>query len=254
MALVVRKEFDGIVSYAHLGTGNYNALTSRLYTDLSYFTFRKDITSEVQEAFNFLTGFSLKNDYKNLLIAPINMKEKFIEMIYDEAMFGKKGRIIAKMNQLEDKDIIGALYDASCAGVKIDLCIRGFCSLKAGIKGVSENIKVISILGRFLEHSRIYFFGNGRQEPLEGSYYIGSADWMYRNLENRVEVITPIQSTSNKSKLWDILATEIQDKRLAWEQNKNGEYKLRQPEKKEQEKGSQELLIQKTNLINKIKL
>jgi polyphosphate kinase len=254
MALVVRKEFDGIVSYAHLGTGNYNALTSRLYTDLSYFTFRKDITSEVQEAFNFLTGFSLKHDYKKLLIAPINMKEKFIEMIYDEAMFGKKGRIIAKMNQLEDKDIIGALYDASCAGVKIDLSIRGFCSLKAGIKGVSENIKVISILGRFLEHSRIYFFGNGKQEPLEGSYYIGSADWMYRNLENRVEVITPIQSTSNKSKLWDILTTEIQDKRLAWEQNKNGEYKLRKPDNKEQEKGSQELLIQKTNHINKIKL
>lgn len=254
MALVVRREFDGIVSYAHLGTGNYNAITSRLYTDLSYFTCRKEITSEVQEAFNFLTGFSLKDDYENLLIAPINMKEKFIEMIYDEAALGSKGRIIAKMNQLEDKDIIGALYDASCAGVKIDLCVRGFCCLKAGIKGVSENIRVISILGRFLEHSRIYYFGNGNENPLEGSFYIGSADWMYRNLENRVEVITPIKSVSNRSKLWDILTTEIQDKRLAWEQDKKGIYTLREPENEEEELGSQELLIYKTSLQKKIKL
>lgn len=254
MALVVRKEFDGIVSYAHLGTGNYNALTSRLYTDLSYFTCKKEITSEVQEAFNFLTGFSLKDDYKNLLIAPINMKEKFIEKIYDEAMLGSKGRIIAKMNQLEDKDIIGALYDASSAGVKIDLCVRGFCSLKAGIKGVSENIKVISILGRFLEHSRIYYFGRGKENPIEGDFYIGSADWMYRNLENRVEVITPIQSPPNKSKLWDILITEMNDKRLAWDQSRKGEYKLRQPENEEQELGSQDLLIYKTSLQKKIKL
>lgn len=254
MALVVRREFDGIVSYAHLGTGNYNAITSRLYTDLSYFTCRKEITSEVQEAFNFLTGFSLKDDYENLLIAPINMKEKFIEMIYDEAALGSKGRIIAKMNQLEDKDIIGALYDASCAGVKIDLCVRGFCCLKAGIKGVSENIRVISILGRFLEHSRIYYFGNGKENPLEGSFYIGSADWMYRNLENRVEVITPIKSVSNRSKLWDILTTENQDKRLAWEQDKKGIYTLREPENEEEEIGSQELLIYKTSLQKKIKI
>lgn len=254
MALVVRREFDGIFSYAHIGTGNYNALTSRLYTDLSYFTCRKEITSEVQEAFNFLTGFSLKDDYKSLLLAPVNMKEKFIEMIYDEAALGSKGRIIAKMNQLEDKDIIGALYDASCAGVKIDLYVRGFCCLKAGIKGVSENIKVISILGRFLEHSRIYYFGKGKTNPLEGEYYIGSADWMYRNLENRVEVITPISSPDNKSKLWDILNTELHDKKLAWVQSKKGGYELNQPENEEQKVGSQEQLIRKTSLERKINL
>lgn len=243
MCIVVRKESDGIITYVHLGTGNYNALTSRTYTDHSYFTCKKEIVSEALEAFNFLTGFSLKTDYKHLLIAPINMKKYFLEMIKSESKFGAKGRIIAKMNQLEDTEIINALYAASSKGVQIDLIIRGFCCLKIGIPGVSENIRVISILGRFLEHSRAFYFSQGKNSPKDGHFYIGSADWMYRNLENRVEIITPITDKNNKLKLWKLLELQLNDYRDVWELSLKGDYKQRRPRNVSESLGGQDRLI-----------
>lgn len=224
VALVVRKEGNKIVQYAHIGTGNYNNETAKLYTDVSYFTCKKSVTNEVLEAFNFLTGYSLKVDYKQLLIAPINMRQRFIEAIKKETSFGKNGRIIAKMNQLEDRQIIEALYRASCAGVSIDLIIRGFCCLRPRVKDLSENIRVHSIIGPYLEHSRIFFFGNGVDGYQKGNFYIGSADWMYRNLSNRVEIITPIDEVKLKEKLWHVLQVHLIDNRLHWDCDNQGNY------------------------------
>jgi polyphosphate kinase len=227
MALVVRKEKSGLKSYVHIGTGNYNSGTSRFYTDLSFFTASKKITSEVIEVFNALTGIHTNKKIKHLLLAPISMRKSFIKMIAREIEHQKSGRpakIIAKMNSLEDVEIIEQLYKASQAGVKIILIVRGFCCLKPGIKGVSENIKVYSIVGRFLEHSRIYFFQNGKEDSSEGDYFIGSADWMYRNLNNRFEVITPIDSLKLKKKLQHILQVNMEDLSTCWELKTNGKY------------------------------
>lgn len=227
MALVVRKEKSGLKSYVHIGTGNYNAGTAKFYTDLSFFTANKKITSEVIEVFNALTGIHTNKKIKHLLLAPVNMRKNFIKMIKREIQHQKAGRpakIIAKMNSLEDVEIIEHLYKASHAGVKIILIVRGFCCLKPGIKGISDNIKVYSIVGRFLEHSRIYFFQNGKEDPSEGDYYIGSADWMYRNLNNRFEVITPIDSLKLKKKLHHILQVNIDDLSTCWELKSNGKY------------------------------
>jgi polyphosphate kinase len=246
MAVVVRKEADKNVSYCHIGTGNYNAISSKLYTDLSYLTCRPEITNEVLEAFNFLTGFSLKSDYEHLLVAPISMKTRFLELIERETSLGSKGRIVAKMNQLEDKHIINALYKASQAGVQIDLIIRGFCCLRPGVPGLSETIRVRSILGRFLEHSRVYCFGNGSEDPVKHEYYIGSADWMSRNLQNRVEVVAPICDEDNRRKLRDILQSQLADNTNAWSLQSDGSYVLKKPGKDEEEMSSQKALIKRT--------
>lgn len=232
-ALVVRRESDGLRSYCHLGTGNYNPKTAMLYTDLGLFTCDPSISDDVIELFNFLTGRSRQDTFETLLVAPLNMKRRFIEMIRREAQIAQRhargesaapGRIVAKMNSLADSEVTEELYAASRAGVQITLFVRGFCCLRPGVPGLSENIRVFSVLGRFLEHSRIFHFGAGRVDPLEGEWYIASADWMYRNLNNRVESATPVQGRANRQKLLRIIQIMSADCRSAWELGPDGAY------------------------------
>lgn len=232
VTLVVRQESDGLKSYAHIGTGNYHLQTTRVYTDLGLFTCDAAITEDLIELFHYLTGRSLKRDYRKLLVAPMNMKERFLQMIEREATNAreyKPSRIIAKMNSLEDHTVCEALYRASQCGVKIDLIIRGFCTLRPGVPNLSENIRVISVIGRFLEHSRIFYFQNGSDDPLGGDFYIGSADWMYRNLLSRVEIVTPVEERALRQKLWEIFEIMLCDHRQAWELQSDGTYIQHQP-------------------------
>lgn len=241
--LVVREEVDGLRCYAHIGTGNYNVATSKFYTDLGLLTSRSEITDEISEFFNYLTGRSLKSDYQNLLIAPVNMFQKFKAMIEREAENAKKGlpsRIIAKFNNMEENDISLALYGASNAGVDIDLIVRGFCCVRPQVPKMSERINVISIIGRFLEHSRIFYFRNGAKDPVDGEFYIGSADWMYRNLHARVEAIVPILDRTLREKCWEMLQLTLKDQRQAWVMDARGEYTQRTGS----ETGTHHLLMQ----------
>jgi polyphosphate kinase len=226
--LVVRREPDGIRRYVHIGSGNYNSKTARLYTDLGLLTCNPSMGADLTDLFNSLTGFSRQVPYRNLLVAPQNMRQRFTEMVdreADNASQGKPARIIAKMNALVDPDIIQHLYEASQAGVDIDLIVRGICCLRPGIEGVSDRIKVISIVGRFLEHSRIFYFANNGDEEL----YFGSADWMPRNFDRRVEVITPILDRSLHSRVCALLETSLSDNRLAWDLLPDGTYVQRKP-------------------------
>jgi polyphosphate kinase len=230
--LVVRRETHGLRCYAHIGTGNYNPQTARVYTDFSLFTCRPELTDDLVELFHSVTGRSLKEDYKHLLVAPFNMKEQFLHRIRQEAENGKKGLpagVIAKMNSLEDRDICNALYEASRAGVQIRLIIRGFCRLRAGVPGLSEHIQVISVIGRFLEHSRVFWFLNGQKNPIDGLCYIGSADWMKRNLVDRIEVIAPVLEPVAKKRIWETLEIMFRDQRQAWELGPDNVYRQRQP-------------------------
>ena len=199
--LIVRRERDGIRRYVHLGTGNYNPATARAYTDLSLFTADPDIGADATDLFNYLTGYSRKSDFRRLLVAPLTLRAKLIDLIRRETALGARGRLIFKMNALEDKEMIRLFYEASRAGVRVDLLVRGLCCLRPGIPGVSENITVRSILGRFLEHSRIYYFGNGGEDEV----YIGSADLMPRNLDRRVELLVPVISRKIVRHLRDTL-------------------------------------------------
>jgi len=231
-ALVVRREGGKVRCYAHLGTGNYHSGTARLYDDVGLFTCRSEITDDVVELFHYLTGRSLKRTYRKLLIAPVNMKERFMELIDREiahAQAGRTAHIIAKMNSLEEYDICQALYRASAAGVPVDLIVRGFCCLRPAAPGLSENIRVISVIGRFLEHSRIFYFRNAAEDGRDGEYYIGSADWMYRNLANRVEMITPVEHRPARLRLWEVLQTLLADQRQAWDMQSDGSYVQRRP-------------------------
>lgn len=230
--IVVRREPDGLRSYAHIGSGNYNPQTAKVYTDLGLFTCRPELADDVVELFHSLTGRSIKHDYERLLVAPINMKEQFLQMIRDEQQAHEEGRpanIIAKMNQIQDPDICEALYTASQAGLPIDLIIRGFSVLRPGVVGLSPTIRVVSIIGRFLEHSRIFYFRNGEQDPVAGRFFIGSADWMVRNLESRVEAITPIDPRPFRERLWEILQSMLADQRQAWDMQSDGTYIQRTP-------------------------
>jgi polyphosphate kinase len=230
--LVVRNEPDGIRTYAHIGTGNYHVKTAKLYSDLSLLTCDSELTSDVVELFHALTGGSRKRPYTKLLVAPANMRERFLALIdreIDHCQEGRPARIIAKLNQLEDKAICQALVRASQAGVDIDLIVRGFCVLPPGVPGFTDRVRVISIIGRFLEHSRIYYFQNGQADPVQGDYFIGSADWMERNLSRRVEAITPIESPALRQRLWQILETNLQDHRQAWDMGADGSYVQRTP-------------------------
>ncbi|MDR3607537.1 MAG: polyphosphate kinase 1 [Oligoflexia bacterium] len=227
VALVVRSERDSLRSYCHIGTGNYHASTARVYTDLGLFSADPELSADVVHLFHYLTGRSLFFNYKKLVIAPVALRLKFMELIEREMTNAQKGlpaRIIAKMNSLEDKEISRALYAASQAGVKIDLIVRGVCCLRPGVADVSENIRVISVIGRFLEHSRIFYFADGAKAPLDGSIYIGSADWMYRNLSSRVEAVVPIENKILAEKCWNILETMLADRRQAWEMKSDGSY------------------------------
>ncbi len=231
-ALVVRRDPDGLRCYTHIGTGNYHSGTARLYTDMGLLTARTDITEDVVELFHYLTGRSLKRSYRKLLVAPVTMHGRFVEMIEREIENRRAGRpahIVAKMNALEDVKIIQSLYKASQAGVPIDLIVRGFCCLRPGVPGMSENIRVISILGRFLEHSRLFYFRAGADQPEQGEFYLGSADWMYRNLEMRVEVVTPVEEPALRERLWSIFQVMLADQRQAWDMQPGGGYIQRMP-------------------------
>jgi polyphosphate kinase len=233
LSLVIRQEDDGLHAYVHVGTGNYNARTATLYTDLGLFSCDAALAADVMDLFNQLTGYSRQTSYRRLLVAPHNMRRQFLDLIDREiknVLAGRPARIIAKMNALEDTSIVRKLYEASQAGVAIDLIVRGNCRIRPGIRGISENIRVLSIIGRFLEHSRIYYFENGG----DPQYYIGSADWMSRNLSSRVEAITPVLDPRLREQLNHILQTALQDGRQAWEMLPDGRYRQGQANPDEQ--------------------
>lgn len=240
--MVVRREKDRIRRYVHIGTGNYNQKTARLYTDLGLFSCREELGADITDLFNFLTGYSLQKSYRELLVAPVNMRDRFLALIHREienVQNGFSGRIVAKMNSLVDPEIIATLYEASRAGVQIDLIIRGVCCLRPGLKDISENIHIISIIGRFLEHSRIYYFHNNTQEEI----YIGSADWMRRNLDRRVEVITPVKDPDIAKDLQEIMGIMLADNRQAWELQADGTYIQRRPYDDSPEANSQKIIM-----------
>ena len=233
ITLVVRQEKEKIRRYVHIGTGNYNPKTAKIYTDLSLLSCREDLGADLTDLFNFLTGYSRQKSYRKLLVAPVSLRGRMIEMINREAencRQGKTGRIVAKMNALVDQQVIQTLYEASQAGVQIDLIIRGICCLRPGLPEISENIRVVSIIGRFLEHSRIFYFHNNGEEEI----YIGSADWMTRNLSRRVEAVTPIESPEIFRDLQEILGVMLADNRKAWELQSDGTYVQRKPKKGEE--------------------
>jgi polyphosphate kinase len=227
-AMVVRREPDGIRRYVHIGTGNYNSRTARLYTDVALFTCSPSIGADVSDLFNSLTGISRQRLYRKLLVAPANMKERFLELIDREsrhAAAGRRARIVGKMNALVDPEVIDALYRASQAGVEIDLIVRGICCLRPGLPNVSDHIRVMSIIGRFLEHSRIWHFHNGGSDE----FYIGSADWMPRNFQRRVEAVVPVEAPPLQERLRSLLETCLEDNRQAWDLGADGEWVQRKP-------------------------
>ncbi|WNC33303.1 MULTISPECIES: polyphosphate kinase 1 [unclassified Thermosynechococcus] len=243
--LVVRQEAGQIRRYVHIGTGNYNPKTAGLYEDLGLFSCRDELGADLSELFNVLTGYSRQRDYRQLLVAPVTMRDRTLQLIYREIEHARNshpGRIIAKMNAITDTQVIRALYEASQAGVEIDLIIRGMCCLRPGVPGVSDRIRVISIIGRFLEHSRIFYFGNNG----EPEYYIGSADWRSRNLDRRVEAITPIQDPTIQLELKELLEIMLADNRQAWELQPDGTYQQRQPASGEPERGTHRVLMART--------
>lgn len=225
--LVIRREKEKLVRYVHLSTGNYNTVTSRIYTDLGLLTADEEVGEDATSLFNFLTGYSQQDKYKRLLVAPLNLRERIIELIRREVRnkkSGKPARIVIKANSITDVDVINELYEASQAGVEIDLIIRGICTLRPGIKGLSENIRVRSIVGRFLEHSRVYYFANGGVEDEE--VYIGSADLMNRSFDRRVEIVAPIIDPEIKSYLKDkYLTAYLKDEVNAHVLQPDGSYK-----------------------------
>jgi polyphosphate kinase len=238
IALVVRREDDGIRRYVHLSTGNYNSNTARVYTDIGLFTCSPGIGADISDLFNSLTGYSRQRVYRKLLVAPAGMRERFIQLIDREAAHAKEGRparIIGKMNALVDPPTIDALYRASQAGVEIDLIPRGICCLRPGIPGLSDRIRVISIIGRFLEHSRVWLFGNGGEEE----YYLGSADWMPRNFDRRVEAVTPIDDIVLQRRLRSLFQICLSDNRQAWQLSADGTWHQRMPAPGEPVRASQ---------------
>ncbi|MHB1688895.1 MAG: polyphosphate kinase 1 [Ignavibacteriaceae bacterium] len=243
MTLVVRKESEGVKKYVHLSTGNYNSTTAKLYTDLGFFTCDEDICSDVSDIFNYLTGYSKQTEFKKLFVAPINMREKFISLIIREienVKSGGEGKIILKMNALVDPMIISALYEASNSGVKIDLIIRGVCCLVPGVDGLSENINVISIVGRYLEHSRVFYFYNNGSEEL----YLSSADMMQRNLDRRVEIAFPVEDPKLREEIQKtLLKYSMKDNEKARELHPDLSYSFREFKGNPKKIDSQELLM-----------
>ena len=240
--LVVRREEGRIRRYVHIGTGNYNPKTARLYTDVGLLSCREDLGADLTDLFNYLTGYSRQQSYRKLLVAPVNLRERMLSLIHresDHARNGHHARIVAKMNALVDPKMIVALYTASQAGVQIDLIVRGMCCLRPQLPGVSENIRVVSIVGRFLEHSRIFYFHNQGKEEV----FIGSADWMTRNLDRRVEAVVPIDDPAIAKDLQEILGILLADNRQAWDLQPDGHYIQRRPIADTPEQSSQRLLM-----------
>jgi polyphosphate kinase len=226
VALVIRQEGKKLKHYAHVGTGNYNPATSKIYTDISILTADETVTKDVTKFFHFLTGFSKKGKLDNLFMAPLQIKPKLLSLIHNETKEGKNGQIVAKMNSLVDDDVIKALYKASQAGVKINLIIRGICCLRPGVKGVSETIVVHSIIGKYLEHARVFYFKHSTP-----NIFISSADWMPRNLLRRIELMTPVSNFESASKILQILQLQMSDTVLSHKLESDGSYSTVKPEK-----------------------
>jgi polyphosphate kinase len=233
LALVVRKEGSGLRSYVHIGTGNYHVRTARLYADFGLFTSNPAITRDVVYLFHYLTGHAKAPVCSALLVAPATMRPRLLDLIEREIASKQAGlpaRIVAKMNQLEDPEMIEAVCRAASAGVPVDLIVRGFCCLRPGVAGRTEGVRIRSIIGRFLEHSRIFHFAAGSDDPLEGEFFIGSADWMFRNLSKRVEVVTPVLDKAAQARLWEVLEICLHDRRQAWVLGADGTYSQLRPE------------------------
>ena len=242
IVLVVRREGAQMKRYVHVGTGNYNPKTARLYTDIGLLSSRESLGADITELFNYITGYSRQTQYRKLLVAPVNLRDRMLALIQREADHQRSGRscrIVAKMNALVDPQIIQALYEASIAGVKIDLIIRGVCCLRPGVKGVSENIRVISVIGRFLEHSRIFYFHNNGEEEI----FIGSADWMTRNLDRRVEAVVPVEAPELIRDLQEILGILLSDDRQGWDLQPDGHYQQRSSQSPGDSQSSQSVLM-----------
>lgn len=221
VALVIRREREGIARYVHLSTGNYNATTARIYSDLDYLTCDEEVGADASELFNFLTGYSKQEEYRKFLVAPVNLRRSLLRFIERETEHGEAGHIMIKVNSLVDAQMIRALYRASQAGVKVDLIVRGICCLRPGLKGISENVRVLSIVGRFLEHSRIYYFHNQGEPAL----YVGSADLMPRNIDRRVEVLFPVEDPLLRSEIVEnILNVQLRDTEKGYWLQSDGTY------------------------------
>jgi polyphosphate kinase len=245
LCLIVRNETNGIRQYAHVGTGNYNPATARAYTDIGLFTSDPDVCQDLNELFNYLTGFSKQSTYRQLLVAPLDLREQIIDRIEREAGHARAGRpakVLFKLNSLVDPEVIDALYEASQAGVQIDLVVRGICCLRPGVKRMSETIRVVSVVGRFLEHSRVYYFENGG----EPEAFIGSADMMRRNLDRRIEVLTPVRDPAHQAYLRDqVVMTAVEDNAKAWSLLPNGTYRRVKRSAGESVRSAQETLLRR---------
>ena len=234
---VIRQEGGKLKFYMHLSTGNYNGGSAKIYTDVSYFTSRAEFASDTTTFFHILSGFSKNRRLQTLSMSPMQIKERVLEMIKTETAHGEQGRIVAKMNALVDSDIIDALVKASSAGVKIDLIVRGICCVRPGVKGLSENIRVRSLIGKYLEHARIFYF-----RYADPQIYIASADWMPRNLERRLELMTPIIDKNLQERLLEFLRLQLSDNELAFELQNSGEYAKVRPKEGDARINSQEVL------------
>jgi polyphosphate kinase len=224
IALAIRREKDALRGYCHVGTGNYNSRTAGLYTDVGILSCNAELVQDLVELFNYLTGFSKQQQFRKLLVAPVTLRQRMQELIRRETEHARAGRpaaIKAKMNALVDPAIIALLYEASQAGVQIDLVVRGMCSLRPGLKGISDNIRVCSVIGRFLEHSRLFWFANDGAAEI----YIGSADWMPRNLDRRVEAVVPVQDPLLSVQLEWLLELYLHDRGAAWWMQPDGQYR-----------------------------
>lgn len=242
IAMVVRREEPGLRTYVHLSTGNYNYTTSKLYTDIGFFTADEDFGMEAIYLFNYLTGYSHHSTWKKFFVAPMNLRRSIIELINRETEFHTSenpGFIFVKMNSLAHPEVINSLYRASQKGVKIKLLVRGICCLKPGVPGLSENIEVRSILGRFLEHSRVFYFKGGGKEE----FYLSSADWMTRNLHRRVELMFPVQAKDLQKQLWDLLNIYWKDNTKSWVLQPDGSYLKLTPKENEPPFSAQECLL-----------
>jgi polyphosphate kinase len=243
ICLVVRREGSGLRRYVHMGTGNYNPSTARIYTDFSYFTDDPRLAEDASDIFNYLTGYSEQEKYHELLVAPLGLREGIVRLIEEQAEKARNGepaRITCKMNSLTDPRIIESLYEASQAGVRIDLVIRGICCLRPGLEGISENIRVVSLVGRFLEHARAFAFGEGE----EAEIYLGSADLMQRNLDRRVEQLFPLREKRHREKVRRLLELQLADTVNAWELEPDGSFERLHPKESEEPLDSQAILLE----------
>ncbi len=244
LCLVVRQEGDAVARYVHIGTGNYNPATASLYTDVGLFTCDAEITGDVANLFNYLTGFGRPPEYRKILVAPVHLRDGLIaefDRVIAAHQAGTPGRVVMKLNALIDGPIIEAIYRASRAGVKVDLIVRSICGLRPGVAGVSDNVRVISIVGRFLEHARIFVFQSGASTRV----FTGSADMMVRNLDHRVEVMTPVEDPACQRELLEALDLELADTELAWDLHPDGRWEQRRPAEGQEPLNSQESLMRR---------